>query len=96
MLYINVVLTVTDEKNVAEVRSLLTEHAKLSRAEPGCERFELYHSANDPKVFILSEHWTDQAAIDEHRKALGYTTIYVPKVIPLVERAPHPSELLVQ
>ena len=94
MIYINVVLTVKDAADVAEIQSLLSEQGRLSRDEPGCHRFEVYHSQSDPKVFLLNEHWADQAAIDAHRKATAYTTIYQPKVLPKVERVPHPSDLV--
>lgn len=94
MIYVNVVLTVKDANDVAEIQGLLSEQQRLSRQEPGCERFEVYHSQNDPRVFLLNEHWTDQAAIDAHRKATAYTTIYQPKVLPRVDRVPHPSTLI--
>jgi quinol monooxygenase YgiN len=94
MIYLNVVLTVKDSNDVPEIQSLLSQQGCLSRAEPGCVRFEVYHSQNDPKVFILNEHWTDQAAVDAHRKATAYTTIYQPQVLPKVERTPHPSDLV--
>jgi quinol monooxygenase YgiN len=44
MIYLNVVLTVKDTADVPEIQSLLTEQCRLSRAEPGCMRFEVYHS----------------------------------------------------
>ena len=94
MIYINVVLTVKDANDIDEIRGLLTQQSQLSRRESGCERFEVYHSQTDPKVFLLNEHWTDQAAIDGHRKATAYTTIYQPKVLPRVDRVPHPSALI--
>ena len=94
MIYINVVLTVKDPGDVAEIQSLLSEQGRLSRQEPGCLRFEVYHSQTDTRVFLLNEHWADQAAIDLHRKATAYTTIYQPKVLPRVERVPHPSDLV--
>jgi quinol monooxygenase YgiN len=94
MIYINVVLTVKDPNDVAEISSLLAEQGRLSRQEPGCMRFEVYHSQTDPQVFLLNEHWSDQAAIDAHRKATAYTTIYQPKVLPRVDRVPHPSTLV--
>ena len=64
------------------------------RAEPGCLRFEVYHSQANSNVFILNEHWADQTAVDAHRKAAAYTTIYQPKVLPKVDRVPHPSDLV--
>ena len=91
MIYLNVVLTVKDEGDVAEIRGLLAEQCRLSRREPGCARFEVYHSQNDPKVFILNEHWESQAALDAHRLGTAYTTIYQPKVLPRVDRTPHPA-----
>ena len=94
MIYINVVLTVKDNSDIAEIQSLLSEQGRLSRQEPGCLRFEVYHSQTDPRVFLLNEHWADQVAIDAHRKATAYTTIYQPKVLPRVDRVPHPSSLI--
>lgn len=94
MIYINVVLTVKDAADVPEIQTLLSEQGRLSREEPGCLRFEVYHSQTDTRVFLLNEHWADQDAIDAHRKATAYTTIYQPKVLPKVERVPHPSDLV--
>ncbi len=94
MLYLNHWLTVKDPATVDQVRSLLAEAARLSRQEPGCQRFEVYQSNNDPTRFLLQEHWQSQAAVDKHRTAQAYTTIYQPQVMPLVNREPHPSTLV--
>jgi quinol monooxygenase YgiN len=94
MLYLNIWLTVKDAANVDEVRELLSEQARLSRQEPGCDRFEVYQSNNDPVRFLLTERWQSQATLDTHRTALAYTTVYQPKVLPLVNREPHPSSLV--
>jgi quinol monooxygenase YgiN len=94
MIYLNVVLTVKKPEDVEQVRGLLNEQGRLSRQEPGCRRFEVYHSQNDNRVFIICEHWDAQADLDRHREALAYTTIYKPQVIPLVDRTPHPSALV--
>lgn len=94
MVYNNVVVTVKDERDVEEVKSLLLEQTRLSRLEPGCERFELYHSQSDAKVFILIERWSSAEALDQHRLAKAYVEIYKPKVLPKVDRTPHPCALL--
>jgi quinol monooxygenase YgiN len=94
MLRLNVHLTVKSEADVAKVRELLTLQGLLSRQEPGCLRFEAYQSEIDPKVFFLNEHWASAEALDAHRKAHAYTTIYHPQVLPLVDRTGHPSTLL--
>lgn len=94
MIHLNILLTVKNETEVAQVRGLLAEQGRLSRAEPGCQRFEVYQSNNDSRTFFLNEWWIDQAALDEHRQARAYTTIYQPQVLPLVDRVPHPSTLV--
>jgi quinol monooxygenase YgiN len=94
MLYLNVLLTVKDRKDVETVKGLLMEAAKHSRSEPGCARFEVYHSTADETVFVLNEHWESSEAIDGHRQGHAYTRIYQPQVLPLVTRVGHPSNLL--
>lgn len=94
MICITVLLTVKNESDIAKVKEHLARHGALSRAEPGCLRFELYHSENDSKVFILNERWESEELLAQHRLAEGYTTIYVPHVLPLVDRVPHRSMLV--
>ncbi|HEX3871458.1 MAG TPA: putative quinol monooxygenase [Pirellulales bacterium] len=94
MLHLVILLTVKNDADVSTVAELLREQGRLSRQEPGCDRFDVYHSEADPKLFILCEHWTTQEALDAHRKAAAYTTIYQPKVLPLVDRVPHKSSLV--
>lgn len=94
MIYLNIWLTAKEPGTVDEVKKLLTEQCRLSRQEPGCVRFEVYHSQSDPRVFMLCEHWESQDALDKHREAKAYTTVYKPRVLPLVDRVPHPSTLV--
>jgi quinol monooxygenase YgiN len=68
----------------------MTELGRLARAEPGCVRFEVYQSQSDANAFFLNEQWTDQAALDTHRKAKPFVEIYMPKVVPKLDRTPHP------
>ncbi len=92
MIHVNVILTVRDESDIDRVKGLLGEQARLSQEEPGCERFEVYHSQSDRRVFLLNEWWSDQDALDVHRTAKAYTEIYQPQVLPLVDRVPHPAD----
>lgn len=94
MIYLNVLLTVKQEADADKVRGLLAELAAASRAEPGCERFEVYQSQAERRQFMLVERWASQAALDAHRLADAFANRYVPNVLPLVERAPHPSDLV--
>ena len=52
-------------------------------------RFEAFESKTVPGTFILIEQWESQAALDTHRTAKGFTTVYAPQVLPLVDRVAH-------
>lgn len=89
MISIHVSLSVRNQPDIEKVAGLLSEHARRSRSEPGCLRFELYHSNLDPHQFFILEAWESQSALDIHREAEAFTTIYAPQVLPLVDRAAH-------
>jgi quinol monooxygenase YgiN len=94
MICLNVLLTAKDVADVPKIRDLLAQAMRKSRGEPGCLRFDVYHSTADAKRFTLVEHWISQEALDAHRVAEAYTTIYKPHVMPLVDREGHPGTLL--
>ena len=94
MVYLNVVLTVKDAADIAFVRSTMTELGRLAHTDAGCVRFEVYHSQSDPRVFFLNEQWKDAASLDAHRKTKPFVETYLPKVVPKLERVPHPCDLL--
>ena len=86
---INVWLTVKSPDDISAVRDLLAECQRLSRQEPGCERFEVYHSDADTSRFLLCEHWTDRSDWETHREARAFSEFYQPRVLPLVDREAH-------
>jgi len=94
MICLNVLLTAKDPADVPRIRDLLAEAMRKSRREPGCLRFDVYHSTAEPRRFTLVEHWESQAALDQHRLAAAYLEVYKPHVMPLVEREAHPGPLL--
>jgi quinol monooxygenase YgiN len=94
MICLTILLTAKDAADIPRLRDLLVQAMRKSREEPGCLRFDVYHSTAEPRRFTLVEHWADQAAIDAHRLAEAYTTIYKPQVMPLVDREGHPSTFL--
>ena len=94
MVRLIIVLTVKSEGDIQEIQGCLAEQGRLSRQEPGCKRFEVYHSQTDRKVFLLCEWWESQQALDVHRTAKSYKEIYQPKVLPRVDRVPHVSTLV--
>lgn len=55
------------------VAQLLPEHIRLTRAEPGCLRFEVWRSHADPCRFAVSESFRDRAAFEAHRVRTGKT-----------------------
>ena len=89
MIFNNVILRVKDPRHIAEVASLLAEQARQSAEEPGCESFTVYHSESEPELFLLIEAWESQQHLAQHREAKAFKELYMPKVIPLVEREPH-------
>ena len=94
MFHINVWLTVKQPSDVAQVRELLAQACELSRSEPGCLRFEVFHSQNDQQRFLLCERWESEQAWKDHRNERAFTEIYRPQVLPLVDREPHISDLV--
>lgn len=94
MIYLNVMLTVKLESDVDHVKTVLVQLTTAARAEPGCNRFEIYQSLNDRRHFTLVERWETQEHLDQHRLAPAFSELYAPVVLPLVERTPHPGELI--
>ena len=94
MIDITVILSAKDISRVADLRTLLAMQVNLSRQEPGCVRFEAFESQTLSGTFILVERWESQTALDIHRTAKGFTTIYAPQVLPLVDRVAHICSVL--
>ncbi|MGP5258488.1 putative quinol monooxygenase [Brachybacterium paraconglomeratum] len=55
-----------DLDEAAAVRRHLPEHVDLTRAEPGCLRFEV-EPTEDPLVWTVSELFVDRAAFEAHQ-----------------------------
>jgi len=66
------------------VSHLLADHVRLTRAEPGCLRFELLRSSADPTRFAVFEEFRDAEAFAAHRErasnsAWGRATRGIPR-----------------
>lgn len=83
------ILDVRSEADIARVAQLLVELRAQSVEESGCMRFEVYQSHTNSRVFMLIEQWNTQQDLDNHRLATAFTKVYIPMVLPLVERVPH-------
>lgn len=55
------------EDRLDDVRTALVEHIKLTRAEPGCLRFEVVASQTKMGRFDVSEEFLDKAAFEAHQ-----------------------------
>lgn len=58
-------LICANEDEAARVRAHLTEHIRLTRAEPGCLRFDVV--SVDALTWQVDEDFTDRAAFDAHQ-----------------------------
>lgn len=94
MFCINIWLTVKDPADVPVVSDLLAQAVRLTRQEPGCLRFEVYHSQSDSTRFLLCEQWGQQSDWETHRAGKAFSEIYAPQVLPRVNREPHISTLV--
>ena len=68
---IHVDLTVKPDKVDAFVEATL-DNARGSVEEPGCIRFDVFQTADDPTRFRLDEVYCDEAALAEHRETIHY------------------------
>ncbi|KPP91089.1 MAG: hypothetical protein HLUCCA08_14215 [Rhodobacteraceae bacterium HLUCCA08] len=55
------------EDRVATVAAALPEHLRLTRAEPGCLRFDIGRDPACPIRFEVDEAFRDRAAFDAHQ-----------------------------
>ncbi|RVJ88085.1 putative quinol monooxygenase [Sinorhizobium meliloti] len=64
-LHLIAVLYAKDGKE-QEVRRDLTAVSEASGKEDGNIRYNLFQDRNDPRRFVILEHWRDEAAQDRH------------------------------
>ncbi|MBI2682702.1 MAG: antibiotic biosynthesis monooxygenase [Acidobacteriales bacterium] len=91
MFHLIVTLSAKTSEDVAPVADALARMRPMCLAEPGCTRWEAYQSLEDPKTFMLVEHWQTRAHWEAHGKLAAIQTIYVPEVLPRVTREVHPA-----
>ncbi len=94
MFYLNVRLTVRNEADVPAVKAALERMVPMVRQEPGCKRFEVYHSQDNPTLFFLVEHWETREHWVAHRQLEAIQTIYLPEVLSRADREGHACEVV--
>lgn len=72
------------------VAGMLPEHIRLTRAELGCVRFEVWRSQADPLRFAVHELFTSREAFDQHQARAaaspwGISTRHIPRDFRITE-----------
>ena len=63
---INAIIYTFSPNDAERAAELLRQLRDAAKAEPGCVRFDVARSINEPNVFALFEEYVDQAALDAH------------------------------
>ncbi len=66
------VVFVAKEGCVAEMKALLTMMVAPSRAEDGCELYNIYQMEEKPDTFVVIETWRDAVALKGHQDSEHY------------------------
>jgi autoinducer 2-degrading protein len=69
-----------------QVQAYLQEMKPFVQAsEPGCVLYCVSRSDENPDLFVLYEHYVDQAALEGHRETPHFKSIIEGKIIPLLD-----------
>jgi quinol monooxygenase YgiN len=70
------------EGKAAEMKELLKQMLKPTRAEAGCKFYDLLES-NQPGVFYFNELWESQSHLDAHMASTHFKNIFaqVPELV---------------
>jgi len=58
------------EEELDVIEQALVEHVRLTRAEPGCLRFDVTQAEDDPHRFNVHEEFVDRAAFERHQESV--------------------------
>ncbi|MCC3763478.1 antibiotic biosynthesis monooxygenase [Glycomyces sp. TRM65418] len=87
-------VTVPEPGDTAPVAEAFAAMRPLCLAEDGCVHWNAYQSVEDPGRFTLVERWASRAHWEAHGEGAAIQEIYLPRVLPRVERDVHPSRTL--
>jgi quinol monooxygenase YgiN len=59
---------------------------QVAENEPGCRLYHASRSQENPNLFLLYEHYMDEAALLNHRKTPHFQKIIEGTIIPLLEK----------
>jgi len=69
----------------AEVERVLQTMILRTRAEPGCERYEVLRSVENPRRFLLFESYTDDLALKTHTDSEYFQRYVIGEAVPRLE-----------
>ena len=70
-----------------QVQAALGRMAPLVKAnEPGCALYHANRSSENRDLFLLYEHYTDQAALEAHRVTPHFKDIIENTIVPLLDK----------
>ena len=75
MKLLTVVATIIAKKEyIKEVGIHLTKLLFPTRSEDGCVDYDLYHSIDNPRIYIFYENWESKGHLDAHLKSKHITS----------------------
>ena len=61
-----------DTESIAKLKSILSAMVNPSKAEEGCEFYEIVQYKENPRKFMAVETWRDEAALEGHKTSAHY------------------------
>jgi len=66
------VIFVAKDDSIDELKALLTTMLEASRAEDGCELYNIYQMRDKRTTFVVVETWASDEALDGHKVSSHY------------------------
>ena len=85
MAYVLVVRMTARDGEQDRVAELIPRLVEATRTEPGNLRYIAHRDPEDPRVFLMYEHYRDKAAFEEHGQTEHFQTLGVGEIFPLME-----------
>ena len=68
-----------------EIARILGKMIAISLAEPACEFYAVNRSLEDPRKFLMYEHYHDRAGYEAHMATDEFKANILGKVVPMLE-----------
>lgn len=68
-----------------EIEKVLQKMIPISRAEPGCAMYIVNRSVDDPRKFLLYEHYRGRSGYEAHMATDAFKENILGKVVPMLE-----------